>query len=274
MTRTPVLPDDVHLGAVHLRVGDLPGLTRWYADGLGFSVVAEDPATAALGTEDAVPLLVLHAAPGAPPAPRGSTGLFHIAFLLPSRRDLGALILRAREAGIAFTGFSDHNVSEAAYLEDPEGNGIELYADRGRSAWRMPDGRMLLTTDPLDPGTLLSDLSRPLERLPQGTKVGHVHLRVSTLAAAEAFYVRRLGLEVTTRDYPGALFVAAGGYHHHFGLNVWGGSGAPRPPRGALGLASVDLVVPSMEAREQILGDLGEGTIFDLDDNAIRIVRA
>jgi len=274
MTRPPVLPDDVHLGAVHLRVGDLQGLARWYTDGLGFAVLAEDAGTAALGTEDGTPLLVLHAAPGAPSPPRGSTGLFHVAFLLPTRRDLGALILRAREAGIPFTGFSDHNVSEAAYLEDPEGNGIELYSDRERSAWRMSDGRMFLTTEPLDPATLMGGLSRPAERLPDGTKVGHVHLRVSTLAAAEAFYVRRLGFEVTTRDYPGALFVAAGGYHHHFGLNVWGGSGAPRPPRGALGLASVDLVVPSMDARQQILGELGEGTIFDLDDNAIRIVRS
>ncbi len=274
MTRPPVLPADVRLGAVHLRVSDLEGAARWYREALGFSVLAEDSGTAALGTESGPPLLVLHAAPGAPSAPRGSTGLFHVAFLLPSRGDLGALTLRAREAGAMFTGFSDHNVSEAVYLEDLEGNGIELYADRAPSAWRLPDGRMFMTTEALDPGTLVAGLQRPAERLPEGTRVGHVHLRVSTLAAAEAFYVRRMGFEVTTRDYPGALFVAAGGYHHHFGLNVWGGSGAPRPPRGALGLASVDLVVPSMAARERILGDLGEGTVFDLDDNAIRIVRS
>ncbi|HSM60394.1 MAG TPA: VOC family protein [Longimicrobiales bacterium] len=272
MAPPPSLPPETRLGAVHLRVADLEGVTRWYEDALGFTVLAEDAATAALGVEDGPPLLVLHGAPNAPVPPPGATGLYHVAFLLPSRPALAATIVRAREAGVPFTGFADHNVSEAAYLNDPEGNGLELYADRDRSVWRMSDGHIFITTEPLDLSGLLAGATAPTERLPAGTRVGHLHLRVSDLDAAEAFYVRRLGFDVTAR-IRGAVFVSAGGYHHHLGLNVWAGEGARRPPEGSLGLASFDLVVPSMDARVRILGDLGEGTVFDLDDNGIRLVR-
>jgi catechol 2,3-dioxygenase len=271
--RPPVLPPDTRIGTVQLRVGDLDRQVSFYQDVIGFGLLAEDGATAALGTEDGMPLLILHGAPGAPRRPPGTTGLFHVAFRLPGRMALGAMIRRVRERGRGFDGFADHNVSEAAYLTDPEGNGLELYSDRARDVWHSVEGGVFMTTEPLDVPGLLAAAPDPAPALPPGTVVGHVHLRVSSLSAAEAFYVARLGFEVTTRAYPGALFVAAGGYHHHVGLNVWGGEGAPRPPDGALGLVSFDVVVPSLDGRRLILRDADEGMLFDADANGVRITK-
>lgn len=267
------LPADTRLGAVHLRVRDLPRLVTFYEDVLGFQLLAEDGATAALGTPEGKPLVVLHGEPSAPRRPAGTTGLFHLALRLPSRADLGALVRRVQNVGHPFQGFGDHNVSEAAYLADPEGNGIELYADRSQEVWRGVDGEIFMTTEPLDVPGLLVAASAPAPRLPDGTTVGHVHLRVSSLEAAEAFYVDRLGFDLVTRSYPGALFTGAGGYHHHVGLNVWGGAGAPRPPDGSLGLMYFELVVPSERARQALLGGSVEGYLLDPDNVGVRVTR-
>ncbi|MHB1192867.1 MAG: VOC family protein [Longimicrobiales bacterium] len=267
------LPPDTRIGAVHLRVRDLPRQVAFYEDTLGFQLLAEDGATAALGTTDGKPLIVLHGEPTAPSRPLGTTGLYHFALLVPSRADLGALIRRVQKAGHAFGGFADHNVSEAAYLADPEGNGIELYADRSREVWHGVDGEVFMTTEPLDLPGLLVAAPAPAPRLPGGTTVGHIHLRVSSLDESEQFYVGRLGFDVVTRSYPGALFTAAGSYHHHVGLNVWGGPGAPRPPDGSLGLVYFELAVPSENARQALLGDAGEGYLLDPDNVGIRVTR-
>ncbi len=267
----PLLPPDTRIGTVQLRVGDLDREVRFYQDVLGFSVLAEDGATAAMGTEDGLPLLILHGVPGAPRRPPGTTGLFHVAFRFDGRAALAAMIRRVRERGWGFDGFADHNVSEAAYLTDTEGNGLELYCDRSRDVWHSVEGGIFMTTEPLDVPGLLVASPGPAPALPPGTVVGHVHLRVSSLSAAEAFYVARLGFEVTTRAYPGALFVAAGGYHHHVGLNVWGGEGASGPPEGALGLVSFDVVVPTLADRRRILVDADEGMLFDADANGVRV---
>jgi len=266
------LPADIRIGTVHLRVRDLEAQVSFYEEVLGFFRLAEDGATAVLGTaEDPSPLLVLHASAGAPVRGPGTTGLFHVAFRVPTRADLGGMIQRIRGHRYTIDGFADHNVSEAVYLADPEGNGLELYVDRARDVWHGVDGGIYMTTEPLDlPGLLLAG-PRPAPRLPEGTVVGHIHLRVSTLAGAEAFYVERLGFDVTTRSYPGALFVSAGGYHHHVGLNVWGGEGARPPEEGSLGLVSFDLVVPSADARRRILGGAEVGTIPDPDHVGVRI---
>lgn len=265
------LPPATRLGAVHLRVGDLERQVAFYEDVLGFHVHAEDGATAALGTVAGRPLLVLHAEPGAPRRRPGTTGLFHVAYLLPDRGALGALIQRAQRQGAPFSGFSDHNVSEAAYLADPEGNGIELYADRPKEQWRGVDGQVFMNTEPLDLAGLLLASPGAAPRLPEGTTVGHIHLRVSSLSEAEAFYVGTLGMDVVTRAYPGALFVSAGGYHHHVGLNVWGGVGAPRPTEGSLGLVSFDLLIPDAGVREALVGPGGEGPLSDPDGVAVRV---
>lgn len=268
-----ILHPETRVGTVHLRVAELDRQIAFYEEVLGFTTLAEDGATAALGSGDGRPLLVLHAAPGAPARPPGTTGLYHVAFLLPSRHDLGALIQRVGDAGWDFDGFADHNVSEAAYLKDPEGNGLELYADRARDVWHSVEGEIFITTEPLDLDGLLIAAPGPAHGLPPQTSVGHVHLRVSTLEVGEAFYADRLGFDVVTRAYPGALFLAAGGYHHHLGLNVWGGGHAAPPPEGSLGLVSFDVIVPGETDRKRILHDGDEGTLFDADHVAVRIAR-
>ncbi len=262
----------MRIGGVHLRVADLDRQVAFYRELLGFTVLHDDPATVGLGARGERPLLTLHAEPGAAPRPPNTTGLFHVALLLPAPGDLGGMIRRVRDGGGTFSGFADHHVSQAAYLADPEGNGLELYADRSRDLWYGEDGSITLTTEPLDVPSLLRAAPSPAPELPLGTVVGHVHLRVSTLQGAEAFYVRRLGFDVVTRTYPGALFVSSGGYHHHLGFNVWGGEGATTPPDRCLGLASFEVVVADPAAREEILGDVAGGLVFDLDDNAVRIV--
>jgi catechol 2,3-dioxygenase len=267
----PELPVETRIGTVHLRVGDLEGQVAFYEDVLGFHVLADDGATAALGTTAGKPLLVLHGDPAAVVPRPGSTGLFHVAYLLPTRPDLGAMIQRVQARGHGFSGFADHNVSEAAYLTDLEGNGIELYSDRPREIWHGVGGEVFMTTEPMDLPGLLVASPGAAPRLPEGTTVGHIHLRVSSLSAAEDFYAGTLGLGVTTRSYPGALFVAAGGYHHHVGLNVWGGAGAPRPPQGSRGLVSFEVVIPDPAVRERLVGQGGEGLLFDPDSVGVRI---
>jgi catechol 2,3-dioxygenase len=270
---SPSLSADAHIGAVHLRVRDLEKLVTFYREVLGFSVVGEDGATAALGVVDERPLLVLHQTPHAPSRPPGTTGLFHVAFRMPTRVELGAMILRVRNQNWPFEGFGDHNVSEAAYLSDPEGNGIELYADRSREVWHSVEGDVFMTTEPLDLPGLLMAAEAPAPALPPGAVVGHVHLRVSSLEAAEEFYVGRMGFTVTTRGYPGALFLAAGDYHHHIGCNVWGESTPRHPPEGSLGLISFDVIVPDGDERRRLLGNSDEGLLLDADEIGVRVAR-
>ncbi len=273
MTIASPLPPTTCIGTVHLRVADLEVMTRWYEDVLGFQVLAEDGVSAALAAGPGRPLLVLHGRRGAPASPAGAVGLFHIAFLLPGRQALAGMIRRVQAAGWPLDGFADHNVSEAAYLRDPEGNGLELYADRSRDVWRMVDGGVFITTEALDlPGLLLSTPS-PISALPSRTVVGHVHLRVSNLETAEDFYVRRLGFGVVSRSIPGALFMAAGDYHHHVGCNVWGEVGAVRRPEGSRGLISFEVLVPDADVRRALLDGADEGLLVDPDLNGVRIVR-
>jgi len=273
MNRT-TLPPDTRIGTVHLRVGDLAAQVAFYEEVLGFFLLAEDGATAAMGTADgSPPLLVLHGEPGAPSREPGTTGLFHVAFRVPTRADLGAMVLRIRAHRRTIDGFADHNVSEAVYLTDPEGNGLEFYVDRARDVWHSVDGGVFMTTEPLDVPGLLLAVPGPAPRLPPKTVVGHVHLSVANLAGAEGFYVGRLGFDVTSRSFPGALFVSAGGYHHHVGLNAWGGEGVSLPEEGSLGLISFDLIVPSADARQRVLGGADEGTLLDPDHIGIRVAR-
>ncbi len=242
------LPADARLGAVRLRVGDLERLTRFYEEAIGLRVLDDGPLVR-LGV-DGTPLVELAAAPDAPPRPPHTTGLYHLALLVPTRADLALALRRAVTAGWRLTGASDHLVSEALYLRDPEGNGIELYRDRPRDEWPRAGGELQLDTLPLALGDLLSAADEEADDtgMPPGTTLGHVHLQVADLAAAERFWSDALGFDVTVRGYPGALFVAAGGYHHHVGLNTWAGVGAPPPPEGALGLARFEVVLPDADA--------------------------
>ena len=239
------LPADTRLGAIRLRAGDIGLLRDFYERVIGLRAIASEDGVTALGAGDAS-LVELVSDPDASPRPPRTTGLFHLALLVPARADLTRALRRVFENGWHLSGASDHLVSEALYLSDPEGNGIELYRDRPREEWPREGDEIAMATLPLDLEDLLAEpgAGDDAPAMPAGTMLGHVHLQVKDLDSAAAFWVDALGLDVTASLYPGALFVSAGGYHHHVGLNTWAGVGAPRPPAGARGLDRFELVLP------------------------------
>ncbi len=245
-----------------LTVSDLERSIRFYRSVLGMSVIGEEGGEVRLGA-GAETLVVLKEHPGSKPRPPNTTGLYHFAVLLPSRVDLARAYLNVVERW-ALDGVADHLVSEALYLSDPDGHGIEIYADRPRSEWRrLPKGGVSMATLPLDLRSLLRELTHGAElpgeefRLPEGTRIGHVHLHVSRLERARAFYVDALGMDLTF-DWSdkGALFFAAGDYHHHVGANVWAGIDAPRPPKDSVRLVSYSLVLPDLESLDAVVRHL------------------
>jgi catechol 2,3-dioxygenase len=256
-----MIPPETHIGKVRLRVADVDDLTAFYERVIGLRALKRDGGVVRLGIEEGAALIELVSAPDAPPAPTFSTGLFHLAILVPDRPELARALRRVVEAGWRLTGASDHLVSEALYLRDPEGNGIELYRDRPRDQWGRDNGELRMATLPLDLDGILSELESGDDApngMPAGTTMGHVHLQVADIPAAEGFYEGALGLDVIVRSYPGALFLSAGGYHHHVGVNTWQTEGAPAPPDGALGLDRYELVLPSEAAVDDAAAALGE----------------
>ena len=248
----PGIAPDTAMGPVELVVADRDRAAAFYRRVIGLGVAEEDDGRVRLGAEPGAPLVELVGRPDAPPRPRGTTGLFHLALLVPSRPDLAVALERVARAGWSFTGASDHLVSEALYLNDPEGNGIELYRDRPRHEWTHEDGELRMATLPLDLEGLLADLPGDADAgMPAGARMGHVHLQVADLGEAEGFYAGVLGFDVTVRGYPGALFVSAGGYHHHVGLNTWAGPGAPAPPPGSRGLGLLTVALPGAAELER-----------------------
>ena len=252
------LPADTRLGAIRLRAGDIGLLRDFYERVIGLRAIASEDGVTALGAGDAS-LVELVSDPDAPPRPPRTTGLFHLALLVPARADLTRALRRVFENGWHLSGASDHLVSEALYLSDPEGNGIELYRDRPREEWPREGDEIAMATLPLDLEDLLADpgAGDDAPAMPAGTVLGHVHLQVKDLDSAAAFWVDALGLDVTASLYPGALFVSAGGYHHHVGLNTWAGEGAPRPPDGATGLVHFELVLPDAGAVDAVATRVG-----------------
>lgn len=248
---TGKLPAQTEVDAVDLTVTDLARALELYQGVLGLRVLRREGAVAHLGAERAI--LRLHEDPRAPQRPRGASGLYHVAYLLPDRAHLGRLIRRFIDLRHPVEGASDHFVSEALYLSDPDGNGIEVYADRPRERWTRTDGSVTMTTKPLDIESLLHAAGdEPYAGAPDGTKVGHVHLQVSDVPRAEAFYRDALGLDVTARYGPDASFLSAGGYHHHVAVNAWGSRGGPRAPDGAIGLLEYALRVPDAAALDAL----------------------
>jgi len=285
--KTAVLPAETHIGRVHLKVSNLERALAFYQDLLGFHLAEQGGATAALssGASEAV-VLRLSAVQGAMRKPPRSSGLYHIAIRLPVRPALGALLRRLLAAEYPLQGAADHLVSEAIYLADPDGNGLELYIDRPREQWQQVSGVVQMATDPLDAVSLLEEsksYGADWHGIAPGTDIGHVHLQVADLGAAEAFYCGLLGFTVTQRSYPGALFVSAGGYHHHIGLNTWAGRGAPPPPPEAVGLAYFRIEIPDPDTRSRLIerlethqvrlesGENGNKLVYDPDSIAIEI---
>src|SRR5205814_6288272 len=222
------LPESAHVGAVRLQVSDLARSITFYTGVLGFRVLSQSADAAMLGPEgDSVALIELRERRDARAVPRrGLLGLYHFAILLPNRQALGRFVAHLAEQGV-YAGSADHLVSEAIYLSDPDGLGIEVYADRPRSEWQRRGGEIVMATGPLDLRALIRAADgEPWTGMPVGTTIGHVHLHVNTLSEAEAFYQRALGFDKVVWSYPGALFFSAGGYHHHVGTNTWA-AGAP-----------------------------------------------
>jgi catechol 2,3-dioxygenase len=234
------LPSDAHIGQVSLTVRDLERSLVFYRDVLGLSEVTREGSVSSLAPAGGRVLVELHERKEAAPKPRRSAGLYHFAILVPSRAALGRSLRRLAEKRWPLSGAADHLVSEALYLDDPDGLGIEIYRDRPRDTWRTTDGEIAMATDPLDLQAIHDEpgADTPWTGLEPTTVMGHVHLHVPHIDTAEAFYCGRIGFEPMVRRYPGALFVAAGGYHHHLGLNTWLGVGAPPPPENAVGLRS------------------------------------
>ena len=223
------LPAETRLGTVSLQVADLERSLAYYERVLGLRVRARSVQDATLGPQaDETALVALRERPGAAPVPRrGRLGLYHFAILLPDRAALGRFVRHLAEIG-EHPGMSDHLVSEAVYLTDPDGLGIEVYADRPRGAWRYEGRQLLMATEPLDvEGLVRTAGPEEWTGIPAGTVIGHLHLHVGDLEAAAEFYHTGLGLDKVVWSYPGALFLSAGGYHHHLGVNTWARGAAP-----------------------------------------------
>jgi catechol 2,3-dioxygenase len=258
------LPEQTRLGAVSLQVSDLRRSVDYYQRVLGMSVLERDADRASLGARTGVALVHLVEKRGVAPVPRrGRFGLYHFALLLPDRAALGRFAAHLLGLGLR-PGMADHAVSEALYLTDPDGLGIEVYADRLRNAWMYRGDELVMTTDPLDIDDLLA-AGEGVEwaGAPDGTTMGHVHLHVGDLGSAEAFYHRALGLDKTVWSYPGALFFSAGGYHHHLGTNVW--SPGPSALADEARLLEWELVVPQHAQIGDVADRLRAGG-YALDD--------
>lgn len=278
-TRKCSLPDQTRLSQVRLRTADVKRQLEFYTAVLGFKALDGVGADCALSPSGKGPgFLVLHEYPKAVPRSPRSVGLYHFAIRYPAREELARAYRRLVAHGYPIGGASDHGVSEAVHLSDPDGNGVELYADRPRSEWRWQNGQVAMATAALDLDALLDSISGKKAADPlTGAELGHIHLHVADLATAERFYSEYLGLGVTQRSYPGALFFASGGYHHHVAVNVWAGKSVPPP--NSVGLISYRFEVSCSEIlyclshRAPLLGyeirdDLvGQGTLQIRDPN-------
>ena len=264
------------VGAVHLTVAELDRSIDYYTLAIGLRLHERDGSVARLGAggED---LLVLYEEPGAQPV-RGHTGLFHFALLLPERAALARWLVHAARARIPLSGMSDHLVSEAIYLRDPDWHGIEIYRDRPRAQWP-GDGRggVAMDTLPLDTDDLLTALEDPAqldhyECMPPRTTMGHVHLHVADIADSERFYRDVMGFDVMAH-LPEATFLSAGGYHHHLGANVWAGRGATPPPPGSAALRHATIVLPDAAERDRVaarIADAGQEPQAGEDGTMVR----
>jgi catechol 2,3-dioxygenase len=239
----------LHIGAVTLNVRNLDRVTAFYEELVGLDVLARSADQSVLGV-DGVALLHLLYRPNANQEARSSAGLFHTAFLVPNRALLGKWMLQAVQREVPFTGMSDHTVSEALYFFDPENNGIEVYADHPSSTWRFVGDELDMGTGTINGPSLLAaarTITHDLKRMPSGTRIGHVHLRIGGVPQAERFYQTALGLNVMHRR-TGARFFASGGYHHHIAANTWHSEGAPQRGDDVLGLAAFELIARTREA--------------------------
>jgi len=260
--RTPAASIDptTEVSSLSLVVADLARSLAFYTEAIGFSILERDQSRATLGVAGR-PLLVLTEHPGARPWPHdvyAYTGLYHFAILVPTRVDLGLWLRHWLDLGFPLPGQGDHAVSEALYVSDPDGNGIEVYRDRPRDQWRWVDGRIQMGSDPVDIRGILDDAARSGRTwagFAPGTRLGHIHLQVGDIARASALYHDILGFDVIAQ-MPSALFISAGGYHHHIGLNTWHSKNAPPAPEGTAGLRSFVIALSNPDALNAVVARL------------------
>jgi catechol 2,3-dioxygenase len=253
---------NTRIGTVSLAVSDVKQSVEFYTNIIGLQVLNQDDHVT-LGITN-TPLIHLQPVEGAIRQPNYTTGLYHVAILVPSRVDLGRVLINLARTQYPLQGFADHYVSEAIYLADPDGNGIEIYADRPRSTWVWNDDTVSMGTDPLDVNDIMRQVPDPqavFEGMPAGTTIGHIHLKIGDIAQAKRFYHNIVGFDVVTENYPGALFVSAGRYHHHIGLNIWHSRNAPPAPQNSVGLREYQILVPTVEAQTEVIERLTQNDI-------------
>lgn len=258
-------PPHIYSGEVHLKVTDLDKLTSFYTEIIGFNVLGKGDHQVVLTADGQTPLLVLEQPESIVPKEPRRTGLYHLALLLPTRSDLGKAIKHFSRNQIPL-GASDHQVSEALYLSDPDGNGIEIYCDRDPETWNWNDDLVAMSTDPLDARAVVEESgNEEWTGLPSGTVMGHIHLHVANLPKTKEFY-EALGFKVVS-NYPQALFMSNGNYHHHIGLNTWNGTDAPRPTEGSAGMEAFTLVYPDERTLQEAIGNVQklEGIVKQID---------
>lgn len=273
------------LGAISLTVANLEQAVQFYQRQVGLQLNHQEAGQAWLGA-GVTGIVTLMEDRAAQPPPRRATGLFHLAILVPSRLELAYAIQRLVSSGWPVEGASDHGVSEAIYLSDPEGNGIEIYRDYPRAEWPLHGGRLQMVTERLDLEGVMGELGAAGAPVPAqvhpDTVLGHVHLKVADIGRAETFYCDVLGFERMQRYGPSAAFVSAGGYHHHIGFNTWSSAGTPPPPLGSAGLRYFEVRLPDGDALDQVLERVraarvevkGEGEsylVLDPSQNGVRL---
>ncbi len=268
------IADEATVGAVHLTVADVQRSVEYYRTQIGLTAIEQGAGEASLGTGGSELLhLVEHS--GAGPS-GGYTGLYHFALLVPQRIHLATWLAHAARDRVGMTGMSDHFVSEALYLRDPDGHGIEIYWDRPRAGW---EGRVAggMTTLPLDVDSILNELddpaTTPFDGLPDGTVMGHIHLKVSEVEATVGFYRDVLGFALMAQLGPMAAFLAAGGYHHHLGANTWESAGALAPPEGSAALRHATIVLPDDAERERVVSRVEHAGFNVVDHGGEPLVR-
>lgn len=262
----------MRIGTVRLKVRDLDGTAAFYRQLFDLDTIETGDRRVVLGN-GATPLLELLGDPGLSPADRRHAGLFHVAFLMPTRADLARWLIRVIQSGTPLQGASDHIVSEALYLSDPEGNGIEVYVDRPTARWLDRNGNIQMATEALDVQDLIDSAGDSVwQGFPEGGSIGHVHLQVGDTAEADRFYRDVLGFGVTV-DYPGASFYGSGGYHHHLAGNIWNSRRAGVRSGDMAGLDAVEIVVGNDADREAIVRRAEAAGIPVLRDGAAIILR-
>lgn len=273
---------NTYVEQVNLKVQNLGRALKFYQEVIGFKVLEQTQKKANLTADGKTVLLSIEQQDNVVPIKGKTTGLYHFALLLPTRSDLARIVQHFTNIGLRF-GSSDHLVSEALYLSDPDENGIEIYIDRAPSEWEWNNGEVEMAVDPLNFRDLLSGVNhqQAWNGLPAGTVMGHIHLHVSELRKTEEFYTKGLGFEVVNRFGTQALFISTGKYHHHIGLNTWNGVGAPTPPEDSVGLKSFVLIYPNETARDHVVANLKNigasvteenGAFATADPSGIRIL--